>query len=139
MQHGEEAEFHAQTFRIAGNGEQGLGGGAEEDIVDQFFVVEGDGGDGFGEREDHVKILGGQQLSAALLQPLFACQALALGAMAVAARAISRVLMQGQGVRLPVGGSVLSKDVGQLQGWLGHQLFLERLVLADLDLAGWSS
>jgi hypothetical protein len=31
------------------------------------------------------------------------------------------VLMQGQSVGLPVGGAVLSKDVGQLQGWLGHQ------------------
>jgi len=30
------------------------------------------------------------------------------------------VLMQGQGVVLPVSRAVLSKDVGQLQGWLGH-------------------
>src|ERR1039458_8498353 len=48
MQHCEEAEFHPQTFRIAGNGEQGFGGGAEEDIVDDLFVVEGDGCDGLG-------------------------------------------------------------------------------------------
>src|ERR1022692_4802452 len=102
-----------------------------------------------------------------LLQPFFPCQALALGAMTVAARTISSVrvlavvatidstaqhrrpagldglhqamLMQGQGMSLPVGGAVLSKDVGQLQGWLGHQPFLERLLLAGLPLAGWSS
>ena len=30
------------------------------------------------------------------------------------------VLMQGQGMRLPVGGAVLSKDVGELGSWLGH-------------------
>src|ERR1039457_781616 len=29
-------------------------------------------------------------------------------------------LMQGQGMRVPVGGAVLSKDVGQLQSWRGH-------------------
>jgi hypothetical protein len=73
MQHCEEAEFHPQTFRIAGNGEQGFGGGAEEDIVDDLFVVEGDGCDGLGEREDHVEVLGGQQFFAALLQPFFPC------------------------------------------------------------------
>ncbi len=166
MQYGEEAEFHAQAFGIARDGEQGLGGSAEENIVDGLFVVEGDGGNRLGEREDHVKVLHGQQLFAALLQPLFACQALAPGAMAVAAGAISSVrvlaavtpfdstaqgrrpagldglhqaaLMQGQGMRLPVGGAVLSKDVGQPQGWLRHQP-LGRLFLVDAALAGWSS
>ena len=34
--------------------------------------------------------------------------------------------------------TVLSKDVGQLQGWLSAH-FLERLVLAAAGLAGWSS
>src|SRR5450759_3990099 len=29
-------------------------------------------------------------------------------------------LVQGQGVSLPVSGAVLSKDVGQLQGWRWH-------------------
>ena len=36
------------------------------------------------------------------------------------------VVMQGQRVGLPVGGAVLSKDVGQLQGWPWAH-FLERL------------
>ena len=47
------------------------------------------------------------------------------------------MLMQGQRVRLPVGGAVLSKDVGQLQRWPWAH-FLERLVAAA-GLAGWSS
>ena len=47
------------------------------------------------------------------------------------------MLMQGQGMCLPVGGAVLSKDVGQLQGWLGAH-FLERLVAAT-GLVGWPS
>src|SRR5947208_7611001 len=90
----------------------------------------------------------GQQFSPALLEPLFAGRPLALGAVAVAAGAIADVrelavvapfddaaqsrraagldglhqtmLMQGQRVSLPVGGAVLSKDVGQLGGWPGH-------------------
>src|SRR5437588_2789566 len=41
------------------------------------------------------------------------------------------MLMQGQRVSLPVGGAVLSKDVGQLQGWRGHQR------LARLPVVGW--
>src|ERR1035438_5188901 len=41
------------------------------------------------------------------------------------------VLMPGQGVSLPVGGAVLSKDVGQLRGWPGAH-FAERLVVAGL-------
>jgi hypothetical protein len=32
------------------------------------------------------------------------------------------MLMQGQRVSLPVGGTVLSKDIGQLQGWLRQGL-----------------
>jgi len=30
------------------------------------------------------------------------------------------MLVQGQGMRAPVEGTVLSKDAGQLWGWLGH-------------------
>jgi hypothetical protein len=67
MEHGEEAGLHAETFWVAGNGEQGFGGGAEEEAVGGLLVVEGDGGDGLGECEDHVEVLGGQQLGAALL------------------------------------------------------------------------
>jgi len=67
MEHGEEARLYAETFRVAGNGEQGFGGGAEEEAVDDLLVVEGDGGEGLGECEDHVEVGGGQQLGAALL------------------------------------------------------------------------
>jgi hypothetical protein len=87
MEYRQEAHFYAQTFGVAGNGEQGFGSGAEQEVVDNLFVVEGDGGDGLGQREDYVEVLGGQQLGLALPQPLFPSQALALGTMAVAARA----------------------------------------------------
>jgi len=152
MQYREETDFHPQTFGVAGDGKERLSGGAEEDVVDDFFVVEGDVGDGFGEREDHMEVLHGQQLGLPLLQPFGAGDSLALGAMAVTAGAVLNVgvlavvapfdstaqrgraaslnglhqamLVQGQWMSLPVGGAVLPKDVGQLQGWRRHGLAL---------------
>ena len=47
------------------------------------------------------------------------------------------VVMQGQGMCLPVDGAVLSKDVGQLQGWPWAHVF-ERLAAAT-GLTGWPS
>src|SRR5580658_5352454 len=41
MKHREEACLHTETFWVAGNGEQGLGGGAEEEVVDGILVVKG--------------------------------------------------------------------------------------------------
>ena len=165
VEHIEEAGGYPQTLRIGGNGEQRFSDGAEEDVVDDLLVVEGHGGDGLGQSEDHVEVFRGQQFGLPLREPLGARQALALGAMAVATGAIpgmgilalvapfdhtaqqrsaaafdglhDTVVMQGQRVGLPVGGAVLSKDVGQLQGWLGTH-FLERWV-AVAGLAGWSS
>ena len=60
MKHGEKAGLHAETFWVAGNGEQGFGGGAEEAAIGGLLVVKGDGGDGLGECEDHMEVLGGQ-------------------------------------------------------------------------------
>ncbi len=70
MQHGEEADLRAQVFRVAGNGKQGLRRGTEQDVVDHIFVVEGDAGQWLGDSEDHMEVLGGQQLGGALLEAL---------------------------------------------------------------------
>ena len=83
MEHGEEPGFHPQALGVAGNGEQGLGDSAEEHVVDDLLVIEGDGGDLFGQSEDHVEVFGGQQLGGPLLDPLGAGGALAFGAVAV--------------------------------------------------------
>jgi hypothetical protein len=102
------------------------------------------------QQETADELLGGDRhhLLRFLLYPAFPRQALALGTIPVAAGAIddARVLavvapfdgaaqgcgaavldgphqtplMPGQGMRVPVGGAVLSKDVGQLQAWRGH-------------------
>src|ERR1017187_3335233 len=145
MEHREEAGGNTEMLRVGSNGEQGFGGGLEENVVDEFPVEEGDGGDGLRQSEDHVEVLGGQQFGLSLLQPLGARQSLALGTVSVATGAIvgmrvlavvapfddtaqrrspagldgmhQAVLMRRHRVSLPVGGAVLSKDVGQLQEW----------------------
>ena len=43
MEDAEETEFQSQTVRC--RVEQSLGGGVEEDAVDDLFVIEGQGGD----------------------------------------------------------------------------------------------
>ena len=46
VQHGEEADLGAQVLGIGSDGAQGLGGGAEEQAVDERLVLIGDGGNG---------------------------------------------------------------------------------------------
>jgi len=129
VQYGEEADLRAQVLRVAGNGKQRGRHSAEQDLVDDFFVVESDGSNLFRHREDHVEVLHRQQFGEALLDPAFPCQPLALGTMPVPAGTIDdarvlavvapfdgatqcggtavldglheAMLMQGQGMRLP--------------------------------------
>src|ERR1022692_256241 len=62
-------------------------------------------------------------------------QAMLMQGKGMALRVGGAMLMQGQGMCLPVGGAVFSKDVGQLQGWLGHQPFFRTLTLGGLALS----
>jgi hypothetical protein len=67
MEDSEKPGFHPEALRIGSNREQSLGDGAEEHVVDDVLVVEGDRGDRCRQSEDHVEIFGGQQLGGALL------------------------------------------------------------------------
>src|ERR1039458_4034580 len=57
VQYGEEADLRAQVLRVAGNGKQRGRHSAEQDLVDDFFVVESDCSNLFRHREDHVEVL----------------------------------------------------------------------------------
>lgn len=46
VQHGEETDFGAEMLGIGGDDAQGLGGGAEEQAVDECLVLIGNGGNG---------------------------------------------------------------------------------------------
>src|SRR5208282_1137003 len=58
MQHAQEADLGAQMGRVSGDGAERLGRGAEQDIVDDTLVLEGDDRDLLRHREDNMEILG---------------------------------------------------------------------------------
>src|SRR5260221_10848680 len=62
--------------------------GAKEHAVNNPLVLEGQGRDHLRQREDDMKVLDRQQLASSLFEPRCAGGALALWAMAIAARAI---------------------------------------------------
>ncbi len=66
VEDGEKAGFHTEALGVSGNGEESLGGDAEEQVVDEFLVVEGNRGERGGEREDHVKVGSGQEFGGVL-------------------------------------------------------------------------
>src|SRR5215472_1819573 len=83
------ADARAEMLGIGGDGEQRLGGGAEQQIVNHCLVLVGDRGDLGRQREDHVEIADRQQIGLARCQPIRRRRALTLWAMAVAARVVS--------------------------------------------------
>ncbi len=89
MQDGEETERGSQMAPVAGDGEQGLGGGAKKQVVELLLVMEHQLGDGFRNREDDVKILDRQQFALPAFQPPGPGQGLALGTVAVAAGVVA--------------------------------------------------
>ncbi len=129
---------------VGGNGHHRLRRRLEEQVVDHRLVVEGDGGDGGRQREDHVEKPYWQQVGLALGEPGSRRRALAFGAVPVAAAVVGDAgvaavpaaldvaaarrcaagldgrhdlkLVQAQvtGVRRPPGRSVTAEDVGDL-------------------------
>jgi len=59
-EHAEEADVGAEVFGIGGHGLQGLGSGAEQEIVEEFLVWESQGGEFPRHGEDHVDVAGRQ-------------------------------------------------------------------------------
>ena len=56
VEHGEEADLGAQMFGIGSDGGEGLGRGAEQNAVDEIFVLVSNRGDRFRQGEDDMKI-----------------------------------------------------------------------------------
>src|SRR5271165_1405847 len=93
MEHGEETNLGAQMLGIGGDGLQGLGRRTEENAIDRRFVLMGDGGNLFRQRQNDVEILRRKKLGATVVEPLGAGQGLALGTMPISATAIRDTLM----------------------------------------------
>jgi hypothetical protein len=86
VQHGDEADLGAQVAGIGGDGLERRG--AEQDVVDHALVLEGNGGDRFGDGEDDVEIGHRQQVGLARLEPFGPHQGLALRTVPITAAVI---------------------------------------------------
>ena len=76
VQDGEETDLGAEVARVGSDRAERLGGGAEEQTVDDGLVLGGDLGDRRGHGEDDVEVLGGQQVRPAPFEPFGARQRL---------------------------------------------------------------
>jgi hypothetical protein len=85
VQDGNEAHLRSQVLGILCHLFEGLRCGPEEDGVNHILVSQGQRPQGFWEGEDHMKVSCGEQICFSSFKPSLFIQALALGAMAVAA------------------------------------------------------
>jgi hypothetical protein len=102
MEHAEEANLRAQVAGIASELQQGCSTGLEQQVVDHSFVLESEGREFTGQREDQMHVAGGQQFLLACLEPAHASVRLASGAMPVPAR------VEGDGSGVAAGGTAIA-------------------------------
>src|SRR5271165_5246853 len=85
VEHGEKADLGPQVLGISADGEQGLRGGAEQDAVEFLLVLIGNRCNLIWYSEDHVEVLGVQELGLTILEPLSPGERLAFWAVAIRA------------------------------------------------------
>ncbi len=83
----DHARLGTEVLRVASEGEQGLGRGPEQEIVDQVWMAKRDGIQQVRQGEDDVEVVDREKLLEASLEPSLLGQGLALGTVAVAAGA----------------------------------------------------
>src|SRR5262245_34037340 len=83
-----DADLGTQVLRVSGNGQHGVRGSLEQEVIDHRLVLVGDGGDLGGQREHDVKVRDLQELGLALFHPRKGLTALALRAVAIATTAV---------------------------------------------------
>ena len=88
VEHGGGADASAEVLGIGGDRQQCLGGGAEQEVVDDRLVLVGDRGDLGRQREDDMEIADRQQIGLAGREPILRRRPLTLGAVAIAARVV---------------------------------------------------
>ena len=86
-----EADIRPQMFWITGNGLQGPGSRAEQDLIDHRLVLVSDVADRRRQGEDQVVVLHRQQVLLACLKPAPGRRRLALGAVPVAAGVVGNL------------------------------------------------
>ena len=158
MEHGGDADAGAEMPGIGGDREHGLGGGAEQQVVDHGLVLPGDVGDLGRQREHDMEVADRQQIGFARGEPVPCRRALAFGAMPVAtavvgdaavAAVLARLDMAAEGrgaagldrrhhlqlaeaemtgMGRAPGGAMAMEDVGDLQRRAAHRRRVRRPV-----------
>ena len=85
MEHGKETDFRSEVFGIGSDRAEGFRSSAEENVVNDFLILECDASYCLGDGEHNVEVLDRQKLCLPCLEPLGFCQRLAFGTVAVAA------------------------------------------------------
>src|ERR1700730_919284 len=101
MQHGEEAEFRAEVFRIASDFEKCFCTGAEQQIVDDFLVLQSQWSKLRRKCEDHMDVARREKLSLTCRDPAFSGRGLTLRAVSIAAAVV------GDGGTMPAAGAFI--------------------------------
>ena len=92
VQDGRAAEVAAEMAGIAAEGGEGVGGGVEEEGVEEPGVALREGVEGMRQGEDEMEVLDGQQLRAAGVEPALFGEGLAFGTVTVAAGVVGDAL-----------------------------------------------
>src|SRR6202011_2252739 len=88
MQHGEEADFSAEVFRITSDFEKCFATGAKQQIVDDFLVLQSQWSKLRRKCEDHVDVARREKFSLTCGDPTFSGCGLTLRAVSIAAAII---------------------------------------------------
>ncbi len=101
MQHGEEADFRAKVFRIASDFEKCFRTGVEQQIVDDFLVLQSQWSKLRRKCEDHMDVARREKFSLTCGDPAFPGRGLTLRAVSIAAAVI------GDGGTMPAASALI--------------------------------
>jgi hypothetical protein len=101
MQHGEKADFCAEVSRVASDFEKSFRTGAEQQIVDDFLVLQSQWRKLPRKREHHMDVARREKFTLTRGDPAFAGRGLTLRAVSIAAAVV------GNGGTLPAAGALI--------------------------------
>ena len=88
VEHTEETDLGAEMFGIASDSEEGCGTGLQQEMVQEFLVLQGERRQFMGEREDNMDVARGEKLLTTRLEPTSTGVGLTLWAVPVAAAVV---------------------------------------------------
>ena len=117
VEHTEEADLRAEMFGIASDFEEGGGTGLEQEMVQEFLVLQGERRQFMGEREDNMDVARGEKLLTTRIEPTVAGVGLTLRAVPVAVAVVRdgrTVATVGALIEMPAqGGGATARDGSQ--------------------------